>query len=316
MGMLVNGEWQAEDLKNFKRGAEQVRFSSGFHHPVSYDDDFKPEANRYTLYFNWTCPWSHRATLTRQLKGLRNTIDLVLLEPAMGEQGWWFGDSGEYRDPAIGATHLHELYSASDASFTGRVSVPVLWDKKTGQIVNNDSGAIARMFNAAFNDFATHPDVDFYPEHLRAEIDTLNDFIAENLNDGVYRCLLAPSQQDYEKAFDILFQSLDELEQRLSGQRYLLGNQPTEPDWRAFACLVRFDAVYYSLYKCNLRRIVDYPNLWAYTRDLYQLPGVTKTVNLAEIKRGYYGMIHRGGMIPKGPAIDFHAAHSRETLSQ
>ena len=315
MGMLVEGIWQAEDLRQFKRDGNQVRFSSGFHQAISSSSDFRPEPGRYVLYFNWTCPWSHRASITRQLKGLQEAIDIALLEPSMGEEGWWFGESGEYHDPAIGAKYLHQLYSISDAAFTGRVSVPILWDKRTGQIVNNDSGEIARFFNGEFNEFARHRDVDFYPEALRAEIDALNEFIADNLNDGVYRCLLAPGQKEYEQAFDALFKSLDILEERLSEQRYLLGDRPTEPDWRAFACLSRFDAVYYSLYKCNLKRIVDYPNLWAYTRDLYQIPGVANTVNLREIKRGYYGMIHRGGVVPKGPEIDFSLPHGRQTLS-
>jgi putative glutathione S-transferase len=214
-------------------------------------------------------------------------------------------------DPALGATHLHTLYSASNPSFTGRVSVPVLWDKHTRRIVNNDSGAIARLFNNEFNALAEHPERDFYPLALRPEIDALNEFVAERLNDGVYRCLLAKDQAQYEAGFDRVFGALDELETRLAHQRYLLGNSPTEPDWRLFACLVRFDAVYYPLYQCNLRRIVDYPNLWAYTRDLYQLPAVAGTVNLAEIKAGYYGMIGRSGMVPKGPLIDFNTAHGR-----
>ncbi len=312
MGMLVEGRWQAEDLADFKRDGHAIRFSSGFHHQIEKTGEFPPTANRYCLYLNWTCPWSHRAFLTRELKGLNDVIDLVLLEPAMGDESWWFGHSGEYTDPAINATHLHELYAKSEPKFTGRVSVPVLWDKETAQIVSNDSGAIARMFNNVFNDFAAFPEVDFYPEPLRDEIDPLNDFIADKLNDGVYKCLLAANQQDYESAFDNLFSALDTMEETLSHSRYLLGDKPTEPDWRAFACLVRFDAIYYSLYKCNLKRIVDYKNLWGYTRDLYQIPGVANTVNLEKIKAGYYGIIERSGpIIPKGPKINFDEPHSR-----
>lgn len=312
VGMLVNGQWQTEDLSDFKRNGQAIRFSSGFHQQIEKGGDFAPSANRYCLYLNWTCPWSHRALVTRELKGLHDVVDLVLLEPAMGEQSWWFGDSGEYTDPAINATHLHELYSKSNPEFTGRVSVPVLWDKETAQIVNNDSGAIARMFNEAFDALASFPEVDFYPAALREEIDSLNDFIADRLNDGVYKCLLAGNQHDYELAFDQLFSALDTLDEKLSSNRYLLGDMPTEPDWRAFACLVRFDAIYYSLYKCNLKRIVDYKNLWAYTRDLYQIPGVANTVNLEKIKAGYYRIIERSGLIiPKGPLIDFEEPHSR-----
>ena len=232
----------------------------------------------------------------------------------MGDQSWWFGTSDEYNDPAIGATHLHELYSASDPHFTGRISVPILWDKKTAQIVNNDSGAVARMFNCDFNKLAEFPEIDFYPGEYRAAIDELNDFVADNLNDGVYRCLLAKNQTDYETAFDKLFTALDLLDARLADRRFLLGSKPREPDWRLFAGLVRFDAVYYPAYKCNLKRIVDYPHLWDYTRDLYQLPNVAVTVDMERIKAGYYGMLSAGGIIPKGPELDFDASHKRATL--
>ena len=315
MGMLVEGKWQAEDLPQFARDGSKVRFDQGFYGVIDDDGKFLPEPGRYALYLNWTCPWSHRALVTRVLKGLEEVIDLVLLEPAMGPESWWFGKTDDYVDPALGALHLHELYSASNNNFTGRVSVPVLWDKKLQQIVCNDSGMIARMFNTAFQAFADSADSDFYPSQLRAAIDPLNDFIADRLNDGVYRCLLAATQEQYEQAYDVLFVALDELESTLSTRRFLLGSQPTEPDWRAFACLVRFDAIYYPLYGCNKKRIVDYPNLWAYTQDLYQLPGVASTVNLKEIKRGYYGIIKPGGIIPKGPDLDLNASHGRETLA-
>ncbi|MFT4583716.1 MAG: putative glutathione S-transferase [Gammaproteobacteria bacterium] len=317
MGMLVEGKWQNEDVKGFVRDGKSVRFSSGFHGAVREDGstEFKPEIGRYALYYNRTCPWSHRAAVTLETKGLSDVIDQIFLEPARGEQSWWFGGTDEYSDPAIGATHLHELYSASRSNFTGRVSVPILWDKKTEQIVNNDSGAIARMFNCDFNKLAEFPEIDFYPEQHRAAIDELNDFVAENLNDGVYRCLLAKSQTDYETAFDKLFTALDALDERLAGHRYLLGDKPTEPDWRLFAGLVRFDAVYYPAYKCNLKRIIDYPRLWDYTRDLYQLPNVAGTVDMVRIKAGYYGMISPSGIIPKGPILDFEEPHERTTLS-
>ncbi len=314
MGMLVEGKWQDEDAEGFVRDGKNVRFSSGFHQLVKADGstEFTPDAGRYALYYNWTCPWSHRASVTRELKGLSKVVDRVLLEPAMSNQSWWFGTSGEYSDPAIGASHLHELYSASQPDFTGRVSVPILWDKKTRQIVNNDSGAIARMFNQEFNDVAENPTLDLYPAPLHNEIDELNEYIADHTTDGVYRCLLAKSQSDYEIAFDRLFNALEEIDKRLAKQRYLLGDQVTEPDWRLFACLLRFDAVYYSLYKCNLKRIVDFDNLWDYTRDLYQIPGVSNTVNLDKIKAGYYGIVSPGGIVPKGPMIDFTQPHTRD----
>jgi len=316
MGMLIDGRWQGEDAAGFKRDGKQVRFNAGFSGWIRADGStgFRPEAGRYTLYLNRTCPWSHRAALTRELKGLTQAVEEVLLEPAMGSESWWFGDSGEYRDPAIDATHLHEIYSAADPTFTGRVSVPVLWDKQNATIVNNNSGEIARMLNDEFNAIAANPDIDFYPSPLRTAIDDLNEFVGDRLNDGVYRCLLAASQGDYEVAFDRLFTALDELDERLAGQRYLLGAKPTEPDWRLFACLSRFDSVYYPLYKCNRMRIVDYPNLWDYTRDLYQLPGVANTVDLPRIKAGYYGIAQRGGIVPKGPKLDFREPHTRHRL--
>ena len=313
MGMLVDGRWQDEDLADFRRDGRQVRFSSGFHERITRDGSspYPAVAGRYVLYFNRTCPWSHRAVATRALKGLEQVVDAVLLDPAMGRQSWWFGDSDEYSDPALGATWLHELYSASDETFTGRVSIPVLWDREAARIVNNDSGAIARMLNDEFNDFAERPGIDLYPAALRDDIDALNDYIGDRLTDGVYRCLLAANQEQYEAGFDQLFEALDTLDARLADSRYLLGHEPTEPDWRLFGCLVRFDAVYYSLYRCNLRRIVDYANLWDYTRDLYQLPGIAATVDIDALKRGYYRSVNRAGFVPKGPELDFEAPHAR-----
>ena len=313
MGMLVHGRWQDDDLADFHRDGKQVRFSGGFHQRIAADGStaYPPEPGRYALYFNRTCPWSHRAVATRALKGLDGVIDAVLLDPAMSAQSWWFGDSGEYRDPALGATWLHQLYSASDADFTGRVSTPVLWDKQSARIVNNDSGAIARMFNDEFNASAERPEIDLCPPALRADIDELNEYIGDRLTDGVYRCVLAASQEDYETGFDRVFEALDSLDRRLADARYLLGEQPTEPDWRLFGCLVRFDAVYYPLYRCNLKRVVDYAHLWDYTRDLYQLPGIAGTVDIEAIKSGYYRSVRHGGFIPKGPALDFAAPHGR-----
>ncbi|MEM7541722.1 MAG: glutathione S-transferase C-terminal domain-containing protein [Pseudomonadota bacterium] len=317
MGMLVDGEWQAQDISGFVRDGQQVRFDSGFHGTVSAtaDDALPPAPQRYALYCNWTCPWSHRALVTRALKGLEEAIDLVLLEPAMGKQSWWFGESSRYRDPALGATHLHELYVASNPAFTGRVSIPVLWDKQQRRIVSNDSGAIARMFNDEFNEVADHPEVDFYPPPLSKSIDELNEFVGDRLTDGVYRCLLANSQQQYEQAFDSLFEALEHLDRMLSNSRFLLADVPTEPDWRLFACLIRFDSVYYSAYGCNLKRIVDFAHLWDYTRDLFQLPGVARTVDIDEMKAGYYAIIQPNRPVPKGPALDLEAPHNRGRLT-
>jgi putative glutathione S-transferase len=211
----------------------------------------------------------------------------------------------------MGATHLHELYCVADNDFTGRVSIPILWDKKLKTVVNNNSGDIARMLNNEFNAFATKPKVDFYPSKLRREIDELNAFVGDCIMDNVYRCLLAASQEQFDDAFLALFNSLDSLDKKLNKTRYLVGSRPTEPDWRLFACLVRFDAIYYGLYRCNWKRIVEYTNLWGYTRDLFQFEDAGETVNLSAIKRGYYGIVAPKSFIPKGPNLDFLAPHKR-----
>ena len=319
MGMLYEGKWRPDDVSAFARDGQNVSFASAFDGWVMEGCDAKHpvEKNRYTLYCNRTCPWSHRALITRQLKGLADVVSLVLLEPAMGEEGWWFGTSGEYSDPILNASHLHELYSAADPNYTGRVSVPILWDKKLHTIVSNDSGSIARMFNNHFNYLAELRGVDFCPDDLLEKIDELNDYIGDRINDGIYRCLLASGQEDFDISFDSLFFALDRLEDQLSHSRYLLGSAITEPDWRFFPCLLRFDTIYYGLYNCNLRRIVDYPNLWGYTCDLYQTKGLQETVDLDAMKRGYYTIINgrRGDtIIPKGPFVDFNSPHQRHLL--
>ena len=313
MGMMINGTWSQKEMQSYVRDSENIRFSSGFHHVVEEEKlaPFPAEPGRYSLYFNRTCPWSHRAVVTAKLKGLSQVVEEIEMEPAMGSESWWFGDNGEYQDPAIGATHLHELYAKSDKKFTGRVSIPVLWDKREERIVNNSSGSIARMFNCEFNKFAEYPAVDFYPKNRAEEIDALNEEIGDRVTDGVYRCLLAESQTTYDNNFIKLFSMLDNLNERLKHTRYLLGDSPTEPDWRLFGSLIRFDAVYYNLYKCNEKRIVDYDELWGYTRDLYQIPGVSETVDLEKIKVGYYHSVKRNSIIPKGPFIDFDAPHNR-----
>ena len=313
VGMLSGGVWQNDDIPDYKRDGKNVRFKSGFDEHIKRDgtSHFAPEANRYVVYCNWTCPWSHRVLLARQLKGLSDVIDVVLLDPVMGPESWWFGLSGEYYDPEINATHLHQLYSESDSKFTGRVSIPILWDRELKTIVNNNSGAIARMLNDEFNHVAKNPQANFSPSEIRAEVDDLNSYIGDRVMDGVYRCLLAASQEDFDHAFKQLFKALDFLDQKLDSTRYLLGSDPTEPDWRLFACLVRFDAIYYGLYRCNWKRIIDYQNLWDYTRDLFQYKDARRTVDLDAMKRGYYGIVTPGSFIPQGPELDFLAPHGR-----
>ena len=317
MGMMIEGTWSQKEIQGYVRNSKNVRFSNGFHDTVKADRKtvFPAESGRYSLYFNRTCPWSHRAVVTAKLKGLRHVVQEVELDPVMGEESWWFGNSGDYQDPALQATYLHELYTKSNPKFTGRVSIPVLWDRKKECIVNNDSGAIARMFNSEFNQFAENPEVNFYPQNLSEEINSLNEEIGNRITDGVYRCLLAESQATYEKSFRELFDKLDELNQRLRHTRFLLGDFPTEPDWRLFASLVRFDAVYYALYKCNHKRIVDYDELWGYTCDLHQIPGVSETVELEKIKIGYYQSVKKNDIVPKGPLINFGAPQKRYRLA-
>ncbi len=260
----------------------------------------------------------------RKLKRLDAVISVSVVDPFMGEQGWAFSASdgsltpGGTRDEVNGARYLHEIYTRARRDYAGRVTVPVLWDREKGTIVNNESAEIIRMLNSAFGSFGD-VSVDLYPEHLRTEIDEINDIVYDTLNNGVYKCGFARTQEAYEAAFAPLFDTLDRLEQRLESQRYLLDSRATEADWRLFTTLVRFDAVYYSHFKCNLRRIVDYPNLWGYTRDLHQAPGVAETVSLAHIKRHYYAShasINPTRIVPLGPAIDFSAPHNRGVLSR
>ena len=277
------------------------------------------EPDRYHLYVSLACPWAHRTVIFRKLKKLEGVISLSVVDPIRDHRGWRFtGSEGEFPDEINGFSLLSEAYLKSDPSFDGRVTVAVLWDKKTQRIVNNESSEIIRMLNAEFNAF-TESTINYYPVELREEIDEINAFVYtkievineevyHNINNGVYRTGFATTQAAYEKAFTALFATLDNLEERLSGQSYLLGNQITEADWRLFTTLVRFDAVYYSHFKCNQKRLVDYLHLWRYTRNLYQVPGVADTVNMDHIKRHYYGThasLNPTGIVPKGPEIDF-----------
>jgi glutathionyl-hydroquinone reductase len=320
MGLLVNGAWQ-EDISRTKEG-RFIRPNAAFRNFVTPDGSVGPsgeggfatEAGRYHLYISLACPWAHRTLIFHALKKLDDVISISITEPLYGKTGWEFGTAhGGARDGANGKTTLAEIYLLADPHYTGRVSVPVLWDKKRRTIVNNESSEIIRMLNSAFNAF-TEVRTDYYPAALRGEIDAINEVIYPNINNGVYRAGFATTQDAYEEAARAIFATFDDIEKRLSRQRYLAGGQITEADWRLFTTLVRFDAVYYSHFKCNLRRVADYPNLWNYTRDLYQVPGIAETVSIDHIKRHYYGsqrQVNPTGIVPIGPVIDFAAPHDR-----
>jgi len=326
MGLLVDGVWQ--DEQHIARTAEGrfVRPTTRFRNWVTEDGSpgptgeggFAAARERYHLYVAMPCPWAHRTVIMRMLKGLEDVVSMSVLEPLYGPHGWRFGTSpGTVPDSVNGASELAEIYLRADPRYTGRVSVPALWDKERRTIVNNESAEIIRMLNGAFGRF-TNVRTDYYPPALREEIDRVNALVYENVNNGVYRAGFATSQEAYEEAFRAVFRVLDELERRLSGQRYLVGSGITEADWRLFTTLVRFDAVYYSHFKCNLRRIIDHPNLSNYLRDLYQQAGVAATVNMDHIKRHYYGSqrhVNPTGIVPLGPQLDFLAPHDRNRFA-
>ena len=280
--------------------------------------DYAPEAGRYHLYVAASCPWAHRTVIYRFLKGLEDVISMTIVDPERDERGWAITDEpGTTPDPVNDFTFLSEGYVISDPAFDGRVTVPVLWDRKHGRIVNNESADIIRMFDLEFAAFAEKQEPVWYPEDLRPEIDEINEFIYENVNDGVYRTGFAKTQAAYEYAFGKLFDALDELDARLATSRYLVGDRITEADWRLFPTLVRFDAAYVGHFQCNLRRIVDYPNLWGYVRELYQYPGIAATVDMEHIKRHYYRThphVNPMFIVPVGPALDFTAPHGRDHL--
>ena len=284
----------------------------------SGDEGFAAEPGRYHLYVSYACPWAHRALIFRALKGLEDVISVSVVHPLMPAESWVFGEyPGATEDHINHAHYLYENYLKADPDFDGLVTVPLLWDKKLETIVNNESSEIIRMFNSAFDDYA-RSDLDLYPEPLREDIDAINEIVYHNINNGVYRAGFATTQSAYEEAFDQLFDTMDDLEVLLSRQRYLVGHQITEADWRLFTTLVRFDAVYYNHFKTNKKRLIDYPNLWAYTRELYQVPGVAETVNMDHIKYHYFGShrsINPTGIVPKGPEIDFMLPHGRESIS-
>ena len=316
MGQLIDGIWHAGDDRADAEG-RFVRAESRFRNWITGDGEsgFPGVAGRYHLYVSLACPWAHRTLIVRHLKGLEQAIALSIVDPDMDEQGWAFSERpGCIPDPVFGARHLHEIYTRAEPRFSGRVTVPVLWDRERATIVNNESSEIVRMFNAAFPGTATE-EPDLYPEALRAEIDTVNARVFRDINNGVYRAGFATTQEAYEEAFDQLFAALDRVERRLSRGRYLCGGTLTEADWRLFTTLVRFDPVYVGHFKCNLQRIADYPNLSNYVRDLYQVPGVAETCDFGHIKRHYHRSqpsINPTGIVPKGPASDLAADHDRD----
>ena len=301
---------------------EFVRSESGFRNWVTSDGSagptgeggFAAEAGRYHLYVSHACPWAHRTMIFRALKGLEDVISVSVVHPLMPAESWRFGEyPGATVDHVNNAHYLFENYLKADPNFDGLVTVPLLWDKKQQTIVNNESSEIIRMLNSAFDAFAKS-DIDFYPEALRKQIDAINQPIYNNVNNGVYRAGFAKTQKAYDKAYDRLFNTLDELEDTLSKQRYLVGKKITEADWRLFTTLVRFDAVYYNHFKTNKKRLMDYANLWGYTRELYQIPGIAETVNMQHIKYHYFAShrtINPTGIVPKGPELDFMQPHER-----
>ena len=324
MGLLIDGKWQDKWYDTAKDGRFQ-RESARRRNWITADGSpgpsgiggFPAEAGRYHLYVSLACPWAHRTLIFRKLKGLESLIDVSVVSWLMREQGWTFDPQfGSTGDQLGGLAYLHQRYTQDTADYSGRVTVPLLWDKQTGRIVSNESSEIIRMFNSAF-DHLTGNRLDFYPDSLRAEIDALNERIYPAINNGVYRAGFATSQDAYEEAFHALFDELDQLDALLETRRYLTGEQITEADWRLFTTLIRFDAVYHGHFKCNLRRLEDYPNLSGWLRELYQWPGVAETVNFTHIKHHYYAShrtINPTGVVPLGPVQDFTRPHGREHL--
>ncbi len=323
MGLLVDGVWHDTWYDTKKTGGRFQRSESQFRNWITADSapgpngsgGFTAESDRYHLYVAHACPWAHRTVIFRKLKSLEDHIGLSIVDPMMLDKGWVFSNEpGAVPDTVNGADHAYDLYVKADPQYSGRVTVPILWDKQQSTIVSNESSEIIRMFNSAF-DGLTGNTLDFYPEDLRAVIDPINTRVYDTVNNGVYKCGFATAQNAYDEAFDALFASLDWLESILSKQRYLAGDRLTEADWRLFTTLVRFDPVYVGHFKCNRQRIADFTHLPNYLRDLYQRPGIAETVNMDHIKRHYYGShesINPTRIVPKGPAIDYGAPHNRD----
>ncbi|MEO1988625.1 MAG: glutathione S-transferase family protein [Martelella sp.] len=322
MGMLVDGVWKDVWYDTDKTGGKFKRESSKFRNWITADGSAGPEGDggfaaekgRYHLYVALACPWAHRTLIFRKLKGLEDYIGVSIVDPLMLENGWEFRNrDGGTSDKVNGADYLWQVYTKADPNYSGRVTVPVVWDTKRETIVSNESAEIIRMFNSAF-DHLTGNDADFYPEDLREGIEEINGLVYDTVNNGVYKAGFATTQEAYSENVLKLFETLDMLEKRLGENRYLMGDRLTEADWRLFTTLVRFDPVYVGHFKCNLRRIADYPNLSGYLRELYQVPGVKETVNIDHIKRHYYGShktINPTGIVPEGPVLDLDAPHGR-----
>lgn len=332
MGMLLDGTWLDNDAtaREVAKDGKFQRSESQFRSWVTADGSagptgeagFAAEPGRYHLYLAHTCPWAHRALIFRTIKGLDSAISVSMAQPGRHEQGWTYGENADYPDclpdHVNGFEHLHQAYTASQGDYTGKVTVPTLWDKQTNQVVNNESSEIIRMFNTAFDAF-TNAAENYYPADLRAEIDAINDVVYRTVNNGVYRAGFASSQEAYEEAVVAMFETLDDLEKRLGTQRYLVGDRLTEADWRLWVTLIRFDACYVGAFKCNIRRIADYPNLTNYTRELYQIPGIAETFSFEYAKMNYYGIerVNPNGIIPIGPEDQegfYSAPHDRGRL--
>ncbi|MEW9835330.1 glutathione S-transferase family protein [Mesorhizobium marinum] len=322
MGLLVDGKWVDRWYDTKTSGGRFVRQDAVWRDWVTVDGEatggrergFRAQPGRYHLYVSLACPWAHRTLIYRKLKKLEDVISVSVVHFHMGEDGWTFlAEGGATGDTLYGSGFLHQIYTRADPAYSGRVTVPVLWDKQEQTIVSNESSEIIRMLNTAFDEWGD-ASLDFYPEALWAEIDAVNALVYPAINNGVYRAGFATTQDAYAEAFGDLFSALDQIEGRLSAQRYLVGNALTEADWRLFTTLVRFDPVYVGHFKCNLRRIADYPNLSNYLRDLYQVPGVAETVDFHHIKSHYYGShktINPTGVVPIGPEMHLEAAHDR-----
>ena len=316
MSLMINGKSRDDWLESEQADGEFMRKDSQFRHWITPDGSagpggqggFRAEPNRYHLYVSLACPWAHRTLIFRELKGLKDIISVDIVHPHMGVDGWHFGAfENRTGDNLYHNSHLHELYQKADPEYSGIVTVPVLWDKQTQTIVNNESSEIIRMFNSVFNTITGNTE-DYYPVELRTDIDAINELVYEKINNGVYRTGFATTQAAYDQAWMQLFSALDQIEERLSGQRYLAGNRVTEADWRLLPTLLRFDAVYYSHFKCNRNRIEDFPNLSKYLRELYQSPGIAATTSLSDIKQHYYWShesLNPTRIVPRGPVLDF-----------
>ena len=326
MGLLIDGRWSTNWYDTSKSGGHFVRETARHRNWITVDGasgptgegGFATESGRYHLYVSYACPWAHRTLIFRLLKDLTDHVSISVVHPLMLENGWSFekDDHGAAGDDLLGCEYLHQIYTRNAPGASGRVTVPVLWDKKRQRIVSNESSEIIRMFNSAFDCITGNRD-DYWPEELRDEIEEVNVDIYENVNNGVYRTGFATTVRAYEESVTRLFDALDRLEARLSAQRYLMGDKVTEADWRFFPTLVRFDPVYVGHFKCNIRRIADYPALSGYMRELYQIPGIAGTVVMSHIKQHYYGShptLNPTGIVPAGPLLDYESPHGRDAF--